>query len=128
MTGIFFSQLKPISGHCLHSLKLFLLFSFQPFSVDTVPVTGSRPRQAKHNRDKVQTWMEIQAGDYPDTRPVTGTMNIGDPLTILIHIRDDSNNDFDAKALDCWAFDSQPFQDEERINKVQLTTKQGCPV
>ena len=60
--------------------------------------------------------------------PVDGVMNVGDPLSVTIHIKDQGTMVlFDAKALDCWAFDSPDFG-RGSSNKIQLTTKQGCSV
>ena len=72
--------------------------------------------------------MEIKEGDFPNSLfPIDGVMNIGDPLSIIIHIKDDSKKTlFDAKALDCWAFDSAHLG--SAIFKIPLTTKKGCPV
>ena len=74
-------------------------------------------------------WMEIIDGEFPNAlSPIDSVMNIGDPLSVIIHIKDNSKKTLlDAKALDCWAFDSQ-LLGPGSLNKIQLTTKEGCPV
>ena len=82
------------------------------------------------------------------TRPLEGITKIGEPLSILIFLSDQGEGRFNVKAQviaihvsfcinvsvstylfyqDCWAYDSEYFEDST-TTKVQLTTRDGCPV
>jgi hypothetical protein len=56
-----------------------------------------------------------------------GITKIGEPLSILIFLSDKGEGRFNVKAQDCWAYDSEYFEDPA-TTKVQLTTRDGCPV
>jgi len=95
--------------------------SFQPFSVGMLAV------EKGHDTSNVNCWMDIRSGRYPKTEPLEGITQIGEPLSILIFLSDKGENKFDVKAQDCWAYDSEYF-DEPSTTKIQLTGQDGCPV
>ena len=85
---------------------------------------------------------------FVQTRPLEGITKIGEPLSILIFLSDQGEGRFNVKAQvppppcktiascvyhlvylwqDCWAYDSEYFEDST-TTKVQLTTRDGCPV
>jgi len=95
--------------------------SFQPFSVGMLAV------EKGHDTSNVNCWMDIKSGRYPKTLPLEGITQIGEPLSILIFLSDKGENKFDVKAQDCWAYDSEYF-DDPSTTKIQLTGRDGCPV
>ncbi|XP_076351339.1 uncharacterized protein LOC143247342 isoform X1 [Tachypleus tridentatus] len=93
---------------------------FQPFVVDmlnivTVPFQG----------DKIECWMELQIGTFPETQPIDGIVKIGQRMSIIIYIGS-STDDVDVRVRDCYAFDRQNYNSSDTQN-IQLTDLEGCP-
>lgn len=76
---------------CCRLVKMFC-FSFQPFSVGMLAV------EPGHDTSNVNCWMDIRAGKFPQTAPLQGITQIGEPLTILIFLSDAGQNKFDVRA------------------------------
>ncbi|XP_044263664.1 uncharacterized protein LOC123010659 [Tribolium madens] len=68
--------------------------------------------------EPVVTWMDIQKGIYPNTSHIESKLDVGDPITIFIYLKDPSNL-YDIMVTDCWAFDDQNY--ETAKNKLHLT-------
>lgn len=62
---------------------------------------------------------------YFQLQAITGVIKIGEPLSILVYLKDQKNQ-YDLKMRDCWAYDNEDF-DLPGTNKLQLTDKEGCP-
>jgi hypothetical protein len=68
--------------------------------------------------EPVVTWMDIQKGVFPNTSYIGSTLEVGEPITIFIYLKDPSNL-YDIMVTDCWAYDDQDF--EKANNKLHLT-------
>ena len=58
------------------------------------------------------------------TGPITGTLKIGEELSLVIYLRD-PNSIYDVAVRDCWAYDDSTVNEEQTM-KLQLTTTEGC--
>lgn len=58
------------------------------------------------------------------TRPIDGSIKIGEELSLVIYLRD-PNGAYDLAVRDCWAYDDS-MVDVESTLRVQLTTTDGC--
>lgn len=73
----------------------------------------------------VDCWMDIQRGEYPKITPIGEIIKIGEPLSVLVFLKD-PGNEYDLIVRDCWAFDS-PDYDSKNTGRIQLSDKNGCP-
>ncbi|XP_063918941.1 uncharacterized protein LOC135134242 [Zophobas morio] len=73
--------------------------------------------------EPVKTWMDVQKGIYPNTSYIDSTLEVGEPITIFIYMRDPSNL-FDIKVTDCWAYDDQEI--EKSQYKLHLTEEHSA--
>lgn len=92
---------------------------FKPFIVDMLDVVTVPTKQGG-----VDCWMDIQRGVYPELMPVGEVIKIGEELTVLVYLRD-PKNEYDLSVRNCWAFDSEEF-DDKNTGKVQLSDSSGC--
>nr|QKV49921.1 mucin-2-like protein [Locusta migratoria] len=93
---------------------------FRPFVVDmlevvSVPVTTGT----------VDCWMDIRRGYFPNTSPLGEIIKIGEPLTVLVYIKDRERR-YDVRVRDCWAYDSEDYEAAD-THRLQLTGPDGCP-
>ncbi|CAG0893633.1 unnamed protein product [Darwinula stevensoni] len=105
---------------CVWSGQQEKTVKFDPFQVGMLEVISQQ-----FSGDMVDCWMAIQRGEYPEVSPITGIVEIGEPLTLLIYLREESGS-FDIHVKDCYAYDSMEYDSPETI-KVQLTDENGCP-
>ncbi|KAK9886305.1 hypothetical protein WA026_015815 [Henosepilachna vigintioctopunctata] len=66
----------------------------------------------------VTSWMTVQKGIFPNTSIIEEPLLIGEPITIYIYLKDDSNL-YDIRVSDCWAYDNETIKFSH--NKVRLT-------
>lgn len=92
---------------------------FKPFVVDMLEVIN-----VETARGGVECWMDIQRGQFPQVSQITGNIKIGEPLTVLIFLKD-PNKEYDLSVRDCWAFDGEDYQDK-KTGRIQLSDKKGC--
>ncbi|XP_055348730.1 uncharacterized protein LOC129595672 [Paramacrobiotus metropolitanus] len=74
----------------------------------------------RFNGDNIESWIQIQKGKGPWAEEVYGIVKVGDPLTVVIGIRDYEGK-FDMSVKDCFATDGYG-------GRVQLTDYYGCVV
>ncbi|XP_076328757.1 uncharacterized protein LOC143234944 isoform X2 [Tachypleus tridentatus] len=94
---------------------------FQPFVVDMLDVV-SVPFQG----DKIECWMDLQIGTFPEIQPINGIVKIGQEMSIIIYIGRNTV-DVDVRVKDCYAFDTPNYNDSA-TKRLQLTDLEGCPV
>ena len=61
---------------------------------------------------------------YTQTEPITGSLKIGQELSLVVYLKDPVGN-YDVAVRDCWAYDDSDVT-SEKTTKLQLTTEQGC--
>lgn len=76
---------------------------------------------------KVDCWMEITSGRFPNIAPIDGPVKVGSPLTLAIFIRD-SRKKTDIRVKDCYAYDDPSAAESNGPPLLQLTDNEGCPI
>lgn len=92
---------------------------FKPFIVQSLDVITV---PTKHGG--VDCWMDIQRGIYPKLTPIGEVIKIGEELTVIVYLRD-PKNEYDLTVRNCWAYDTEDF-DDKKTGKVQLSDSSGC--
>lgn len=92
---------------------------FKPFIVDMLDVVT-----VPTSNGGVDCWMDIQRGSYPKLTPVGDVIKIGEELSVLVYLRD-QKNEYDLSVRNCWAYDSEDF-DDKKTGKIQLSDASGC--
>ncbi|GAU90806.1 hypothetical protein RvY_03171 [Ramazzottius varieornatus] len=87
----------------------------RPFSVGNLD-----PVLYRFNGDNIESWIQVQKGKGPLAEEVYGIVKVGDPLTLVIGIKDYEGK-FDLQVKDCFATDGYGA-------RVQLTDYYGCVV
>ena len=80
--------------------------------------------EVRFEGDKVECFMDLEVGRYPDSRDITEAVSIGQPLSLVIYTRDD-NEMYDIHVKECFAYSSSEYESPETV-QLQLTDKQGC--
>lgn len=68
--------------------------------------------------------MDIQRGIFPQLTALGDSIKIGEALSVLVYLRD-PRNEYDLTVRNCWAYDSEDF-DDKNTGKVQLSDAAGC--
>ena len=92
---------------------------FEPFEVRMLDF-----EEVRFEGDKVECFMDLLAGRYPDAGEITEAVSIGQPLSLVIYTRDD-NEMYDINVKECFAYSSENYESSETA-KLQLTDQQGC--
>lgn len=92
---------------------------FKPFIVDMLEVVNVPTKTGG-----VDCWMDIKQGRYPRNTPIGDSIKIGEDLTVLVYLRDDTH-EYDLIVRNCWAFDNE-FYDDKATGKLQLSNEDGC--
>ncbi|KAJ8931003.1 hypothetical protein NQ314_016146 [Rhamnusium bicolor] len=89
-------------------------------TTETVFITSSsnvKYIEVPTSDDPLLTWMEVRKGKFPNvTKDLTSVTNVtvGDPITLFIFFKDNSNILYDIKVTDCWAYDNKEFLSSKR--------------
>lgn len=59
--------------------------------VKPMQVAMIEPETFRYNGDNIEVWMQIQRGKGPWAEEVYGVVKIGEPLTIVIGVKDREN-------------------------------------
>lgn len=96
------------------------MVSFQPFEVETLETV-----EVEFTADeKVDCWMDLQLGKYPESTTINSVVRIGENLSLVVFERDDEGS-YDLLVRDCYAYSGPDFESPTTI-KIQLTDEQGC--
>ncbi|KAL3286514.1 hypothetical protein HHI36_001019 [Cryptolaemus montrouzieri] len=110
--GIYFILL------CFDKTKALPMTTRQERTVIIKPQTNIKKFEVPLGNSTVLSWMTVQRGIFPNTTNIEEPLPIGEPVTIFIYLKDDSNL-YDIKVSDCWAYDNDVI-DHSR-NKIRLT-------
>jgi hypothetical protein len=72
----------------------------------------------------VECWMDIQVGVYPKITPISGSIKIGETVSVLVYLRDD-RKEYDIVVRDCWAYDNEDYG-AKSTGRLQLSDGNGC--
>ncbi|XP_077562354.1 uncharacterized protein LOC144178402 isoform X2 [Haemaphysalis longicornis] len=78
----------------------------------------TKPQSSAGGSADVEGWMDILRGSMPLVKPLSGHVNVGDPMTMLIKIRHKAG--LDSRVTECFAHDGSKQMEQE------LTDKHGC--
>ncbi|XP_044746309.1 uncharacterized protein LOC123307894 [Coccinella septempunctata] len=82
------------------------------------PQTSIKTFDVPLGNSSITTWMTVQKGIFPNTTNIEEPLPIGEPVTIFIYLKDDSNL-YDIQVSDCWAYDNENINHSQ--NKIRLT-------
>ncbi|RWS15822.1 uncharacterized protein B4U79_01259 [Dinothrombium tinctorium] len=100
---------------------------FKPFLVDGLDVIKVPMQSFVGDAHKVDCWMDIKLGKYPDYTEITGPVKVGQNLTLLIAIKDTRKNT-DIRVKDCYAFDNAENAESNDKALLKLSGEDGCPL
>lgn len=104
---------------CTRNFEKEQTIIFKPFVVDMLEVVS-----VETSSGPVQCWMDIMIGKFPQITPIERPIKIGEPLTILVYLKDPQKK-YDINVKDCYAFDNEDYQ-ARSTKKLQLSDKRGC--
>ncbi|XP_042221925.1 uncharacterized protein LOC121866368 isoform X2 [Homarus americanus] len=105
---------------CVWTNKYNKAVNFEPLQVSMLEVV-----QTRFEGDDIKCWMDIQRGTYPHTKPMDGILRIGEPLTVMVYLKDTERR-LDVAVRDCWAYGEPEFEDPATPS-LQMTSSNGCP-
>ncbi|CAG2166525.1 unnamed protein product, partial [Oppiella nova] len=99
---------------------------FRPVVIDMLDVVSIPVRDADGEQTRVDCWMEITKGRFPQTSPIDSAVKVGSPLTLAIFVRDPRKRT-DLRVKDCYAYDDPQVAESNGPALLQLTDFDGCP-
>uniref|UniRef100_T1L3T9 ZP domain-containing protein n=1 Tax=Tetranychus urticae TaxID=32264 RepID=T1L3T9_TETUR len=100
---------------------------FKPFLVDMLDVIRVPMADFAGDEHKVDCWMDVTKGRYPNNSPIDGPVKVGENLTLAIYIRD-TRKRTDIRVKDCYAYDNEKSVNDTSPALLQLSGEDGCPL
>ena len=79
------------------------------------------------DQHKVNCWMDVTKGIFPNNHEIKGPVKVGENLTLAIYIQD-SRKSTDVRVKDCYAYDNEDAAKKDAPALLQLSDENGCPL
>lgn len=119
--------LSYLSLHGSHLINVMFKLNITSFIVSYLIMIKVPMADFAGDEHKVDCWMDVTKGRYPNNSPIDGPVKVGENLTLAIYIRD-TRKRTDIRVKDCYAYDNEKSVNDTSPALLQLSGEDGCPL